>query len=255
MYAEERQQLIAEQVVRATRVSVADLAEQFQVTTETVRRDLESLDRRGVLRRVHGGAVVADRLSLVEPGIPEREASYATQKDAIARAALSYLPKGEHSCVILDSGTTLSRFAAGLRPGSVGSVITNSFGIAAVLQPEGFEVHLLGGKVRGLTQACVGPDTLGQLSRLRCDVAFLGANGITARHGASTPDRDEAAVKQAIAAAADTVVVLADSSKVGAELMVSFVAAGGVDVLVTDSGIDPRHAAELADAGIEVAIA
>ena len=87
MYAEERQQAIASLVISRGRASVAELADTYDVTTETVRRDLAVLDRAGLVRRVHGGAVPVRALRLVEPGVGERENTRAEHKDAIAAAA------------------------------------------------------------------------------------------------------------------------------------------------------------------------
>ena len=92
MYAEERQQAIASLVIAQGRASVAELAEAYDVTTETVRRDLAVLDRAGVVRRVHGGAVPVRALHLVEPGVGERETTRAEHKDAIAAAAAEFFP-------------------------------------------------------------------------------------------------------------------------------------------------------------------
>ena len=92
MYAEERQQAIARQVGDRGRMSVAEIAELFDVTTETVRRDLTALEALGVLRRVHGGAVPTSALSTLEPGIVERDAANTEAKAQIARAALDQLP-------------------------------------------------------------------------------------------------------------------------------------------------------------------
>jgi len=103
MYAEERQQAIAELVMSRGRASVADLAQTYDVTTETVRRDLAALDRTGILRRVHGGAVPVRALHVVEPGVMERETTRADHKDAIARAALEELRK-----ILTDAGVEIS---------------------------------------------------------------------------------------------------------------------------------------------------
>jgi len=256
MYAEERHRTIVNLALRHDRVSVADLAERFDVTTETVRRDLDLLDKRGLLRRVHGGAVLAENVALVETALTEREPTFVTQKSRIAQAALAYLP-GTGSTVLFDSGTSIARLAAAVPPGTLGTVVTNSVPVAAqlALSNGGTQVHLLGGRVRGLTQATVGGETVAALGRLRCDVAFLGTNGVSVRHGFSTPDPDEAAVKEAMVAASRRVVVLADSSKVGVELLVTFAPLAAIDVLVTDSGITAHDRAELGDAGIEVVVA
>ena len=92
MYAEERQQAIASLVISRGRASVAELAETYDVTTETVRRDLAVLDRAGLVRRVHGGAVPVRALRLVEPGVGERENTRAEHKDAIAAASAEFFP-------------------------------------------------------------------------------------------------------------------------------------------------------------------
>ncbi|HEY5844600.1 MAG TPA: DeoR/GlpR family DNA-binding transcription regulator, partial [Mycobacterium sp.] len=237
MYAEERQRTIVNLAMRFDRVAVTKLAERFDVTTETIRRDLDVLDRRGILRRVHGGAVPAENVRLVETPVADREPAFSVQKGRIAQAALQFLPGGAGSTVLLDSGTTTGRFAAALGGAQVPTIVTNSVHIASQLALlQGGPVHLLGGRVRGLTQATVGGETVESLGRLHCDVAFLGTNGLTPQHGLSTPDPDEAAVKRAMVRSARRKVVLADSSKVGATLLISFAGLNEVDVLVTDSG-------------------
>ncbi|TFV57592.1 DeoR/GlpR transcriptional regulator [Mycobacterium sp. PS03-16] len=255
MYAEERQQAIATLVMENGRASVAELAAAYDVTTETVRRDLAVLDRAGLVRRVHGGAVPARSLHLVEAGVGERENSRADYKNAIAAAAVDYCPVGGGS-MLLDAGTTTARIAAALPTDRELVVVTNSVPIAARLAGvPSVHLQLLGGRVRGLTQAAVGEQTLRVLDHLRVDVAFLGTNGITARHGLSTPDSEEAAVKRAMVSAANYVVVAADSSKIGREEFVRFAPIERVDTLITDREIDDAHRRELTDLGIEVVVA
>ncbi|MDV3123305.1 DeoR/GlpR family DNA-binding transcription regulator [Mycobacterium sp. 21AC1] len=255
MYAEERQNAIAALVMSKGRASVAELAQTYDVTTETVRRDLATLDRAGVLRRVHGGAVPARTLHLVEPGVGERETTRAEQKDAIATAAVDFFPLSGAS-VLLDAGTTTARIAAQLPTDRDLTVVTNSVPVAGRLacMPT-VTLQLLGGRVRGLTQATVGEQALRVLDDLRVDIAFIGTNGISARHGLSTPDADEAAVKRAMVRAANFVVVAADSSKVGREDLVSFAPIGSVDALITDAEISTADRRELTDLGVEVVIA
>lgn len=245
MYAEERQQLIATRAHRDGRVSVAILADELEVASETIRRDLEVLDRAGVLRRVHGGAVPTDRLQLVETGVDERLATQAAQKNRIARAALAQLPTGSGS-LVLDAGTTTGRLAELLPVNGDLSVVTNAVTAAASLAARTrIPVHLLGGRIRGVTQATVGADALDTLHRTRVDVAFLGTNGLTADHGFSTPDPDEAAMKRAMVRAARRVVVLADSAKLGQEHLVAFATLEEVDVLITDDGITDAQRARI----------
>lgn len=255
MYAEERQQAMAALVMQRGRASVAELAETYDVTTETVRRDLAILDRAGLLRRVHGGAVPARALHLVESNVGERDVTRADDKDRIAAAAVDYFPSSGGS-VLLDAGTTTARIAAQLPTDRDLTVVTNSVPIAARLAGlPSVSLHLLGGRVRGLTQAAVGEPVLRVLDTLRVDVAFIGTNGISPAHGLSTPDSEEAAVKRAMVRAANYVVVAADSSKAGRENFVSFAPLSSVDTLLTDQEIGDNYRTQFTERGVEVVVA
>ena len=255
MYAEERQQAIGTLVTEEGRIAVTAVAERFGVTTETVRRDLAVLERAGVLRRVHGGAVQAGALTLVETALADRSATRAEAKRKIAAAALDLLP-GTGGSVLLDGGSSTAALADVLPGDRALFVATNSVPIAARLATApGIALHLLGGRVRGLTQCAVGDAPVRALADLRTDVAFLGTNGLTPGHGLTTPDEAEAAVKRAMVRAGQRVVVLADSSKLGREHLVRFAALEDVDVLVTDGGADPAVVEQLAEAGVEVLVA
>lgn len=255
MYAEERQQAIAQLVGERGRLSVTELADRFRVTTETVRRDLSALEGLGLVRRVHGGAVPGGHLSVIESALGERDAENTAQKDRIARAALAFLPP-PGGTIVLDAGSTTSRLAAALPRDHRLSVHTHAVPVAARLagQPH-IDLHLLPGRVRPTTQAAVGADTVAALAELRADVAFLGTNGVTVDHGLSTPDREEAAAKRAIVASARQVVVLADAAKIGVDAPLRFAGLDRVDVLVTDDSVPEAHRLALAEAGLELVIA
>lgn len=255
MYAEERQQSMAQLITQQGRLSVAQLAEKFDVTTETVRRDLSTLERMGLVRRVHGGAVPAHSLAVIESGLGERDEANTAAKDAIALAAIELLPPAG-STLIIDAGSTTARLAAALPRDHRLSVVTHAVPVAARLAglPQ-IELHLLPGKVRTTTQAAVGVDTVAALAELRADVAFVATNGLTIEHGLTTPDRDEAATKRAIVAAARRTVVLADATKIGVESSLRFATLRDVDVLVTDPSLSRADHRALERAGVEVLIA
>lgn len=255
MYAEERQQAMAQAITQHGRVSVADLAEEFSVTTETVRRDLSALERIGLIRRVHGGAVPASTLAVIESGLTERDLANTAAKDLIAAAAVSLLPP-PGSMVIIDAGSTTARLAALLPRDHRLTVVTHAVPVAARLAglPQ-IDLFLLPGKVRPTTQAAVGADTVAALADLRADVSFVATNGLSTSHGLTTPDREEAATKRAIVAAGRRTVVLCDSSKIGVESSLRFASISDIDVLVTDSAIKPDDQKALDAAGVEVVIA
>lgn len=262
MFAEERHRRTAELVGIQGRVSVNELAGLFSITQETVRRDLAALELDGKLRRVHGGAVGPDQLTRAELSLDERQTRRLDEKERIAAAALALVPQARTASILLDSGTTtaaLARMLSGWEPANDGDellVITNSLPTATSLSTN---THLLldivGGRVRGLTSAVVGARATEQLGALRPDVAFIGANGIHADFGLSTPDPVEAATKSAMVKAARQVAVLADASKLGVETLVRFALLEEIDILVTSLAPEPSLAEALLAAGVEVVVA
>ncbi|GAA2238602.1 DeoR/GlpR family DNA-binding transcription regulator [Herbiconiux moechotypicola] len=261
MYATERQEQIARMLSETGRVGVLELATQFDVTTETVRRDLDALERDGVLRRVHGGAVHLDRTSTVEQSTADRAVQHSEAKNAIAQRALEVLGDGFQGSVYFDAGTTTAAVAdrLGSRLASVGGraeVVTHSFSLAPALSAaEGVSLSIVGGRVRGVTGAAVGAETVRVISGLRPDVAFLGTNALSAGFGASTPDPEEAAVKIAIVRAARRVVLVVDGSKFERERLVSFAALAEIDVLVTDTPLPAALAEAAREANVDVWLA
>jgi DeoR family fructose operon transcriptional repressor len=252
MYAEERHQAIAELVSSRGRVAVTELASHFDVTTETVRRDLSQLERLKLLRRVHGGAVSMRSVTMLEAQLPDRDLTLAAEKDRIARAAVHLLPEGGCT-LLLDAGSTTIRLAGLLPPTDHWTVITHAVPIAALLAPlPHVEVQLLPGRVRHTTQAAVGHATVEAICQFRADLAFIGTNGISVRHGLSTPDPEEAATKRALVESADRVVALTDSSKIGQERTVRFAELEDLDVLVTDEGVELSDLKAFEAAGLEV---
>ncbi|MEZ5097523.1 MAG: DeoR/GlpR family DNA-binding transcription regulator [Nocardioides sp.] len=246
---------MAELVTRRGRVSVNELAEQFQVTTETVRRDLSLLESRRLLRRVHGGALPADSFTVLEQMLSDRDVEHTDEKRVIAAAALAFAPPSG-ATLIIDAGSTTARLAELLPHDGHFTIFTHAVPVAARLADlPHVELHLLPGRVRRHTHAAVGVETVEALRHIRADLAFIGTNGLTVTHGLSTPDVVEAAVKSAIVASAQRVIVLADSSKIGQERTVRFAELADVDVFVTDSGITPAQTAELEQAGLEVVVA
>ncbi|RKN10921.1 DeoR/GlpR family DNA-binding transcription regulator [Streptomyces radicis] len=250
MYAAERQQEILRLAREGGRVDVPSLAEAFQVTAETVRRDLKVLDRAGLVRRVHGGAIPAGRLDF-EPDLTERDAVAADEKDRIVRAALSELPAT--GSVIVDAGTTTARLAAALPVDCELTVVTHALPIAARLADHpGIALHLVGGRVRHRTRAAVDAWALRAYAELNVDLLLLATNGFSLDGGLTTPDLAEAAVKRALVSAARRTVLLADSAKHGRQHFARFGDLSDVDLLITDRGLSPEDAAAIERQGIEV---
>lgn len=250
MYAAERQQTILDLARESGRVEVAALAERLEVTSETVRRDLTVLERHGLVRRVHGGAIPVERLGF-EPAVAAREERLVAEKERIAKAAVDELP--EDGTVLLDAGTTTSRLADLLPHDRELTVVTNSLTIASTVaaRPH-LTLYLLGGRVRGRTMAAVGEWATTALRDVFVDVAFIGTNGLSASRGLTTPDQSEALVKRAMVDSSRRAVVLADHTKVGTDHFALVAPLADIDTLVTDTGLDAETAAELEAAGPRV---
>jgi len=253
MYAEARQQQILDSARTAGRVEVNVLAEALDVTPETIRRDLTILERHGVLRRVHGGAIPVERLGF-EPGVETRSDRFVAEKERIAKAALPHLPDG--GTVLLDAGTTTLRLAERLPRDRELTIVTNSLAIAAlVAQHPNLSLYLLGGRVRGRTLAAVGSWLTNALQDVFVDVAFIGTNGLSVKRGLTTPDQSEAAAKRAMISAARRSVVLTDHTKIGVDHFSRFADLSDIAAVITDSGLDPETAAEIEALGPEVVLA
>lgn len=250
MYAEERQQHIVERARRDGRVDVAELSAELSVTGETIRRDLSVLERHGLLRRVHGGAIPVERLGF-EPALAARDTVLTAEKDRIAKAALAEVP--EEGSILLDAGSTTARLAAILPVDRQLTVLTNALPTALALATRSnITVLFVGGRVRGRTLACVDPWAIEALGQSYVDVAFIATNGLSVQRGLTTPDQAEAAVKRAMIAAARRTVLLADHTKLSTDHLARFGGLSEIDTFVTDTGVDERTAAEIESQGPRV---
>lgn len=253
MYAPERHRAIVERVSTGGRAAVVDLAEALNVTPETIRRDLSILERQGLVRRVHGGAIPVRRVGY-QPTVDSRSAMLIEEKGRIAEAALDEVP--EEGAIIVDSGTTTGRLVAMLPHDRQLTVVTNSVQHAiALANRENITCLLLGGRVRGRTLACVDSWAINSLKGLTADVAIIGTDGVSVERGLTTPDRIEAEIKAAMLAAAFRKVVLADHTKFGDDHFAAFASLDDIDVIITDTGLDADMASQIEAAGPMVVLA
>jgi DeoR family fructose operon transcriptional repressor len=250
MYAEERQQEILRLARLQGRVDVTALADGMNVTAETIRRDLTTLERAGALRRVHGGAIPMERLGF-EPALATRDSVLIEEKERIAKAALAEVP--DEGAIILDAGTTTARLAQALPGDRELTVVVNSPVIATMLGTRSnLKVLLLGGRLRGKTLATVDDWALRPLDDMYVDVAFLGTNGCSVERGLTTPDPAEASVKRAMIASARRAVLLADHTKIGNDYLARFGALTDLDLLITDAGLDDELVTDVEATGLRV---
>ncbi len=236
-FQSERQDEIAQLVLAEGRVQVADLARRFDVTTETIRRDLSELDRRRILRRVHGGAIASQRIRH-EPMLVVRSTRNAAEKRKIAQRAVDELP-GEGT-IMIDSGSTLAFFAEYLPPDRQLTVFTNSIPVIQSLSSrEALDIHVIGGRLKKNTSAMVDETSVATVRDLTVDVLFISTDRVSPERGFTAPYRDEVAIKRSMIAAARRVVMLFDHGKVGSDEIFRFATVDEIDTIVTDDGVPP----------------
>jgi DeoR family transcriptional regulator, fructose operon transcriptional repressor len=246
----DRQRAIYMLALRQGSVDVADLAQRHGVTTETIRRDLSDMQRRQLLRRVHGGAIPVERMNH-EPMVEARDMVNADEKLRIATMAVAEVP--ERGSVIIDSGSTGQRLAEVFPVDRDVHVVTNSLLTALTLSRRGLrDLTVLGGSVRTKRHAMVDDTTRAELQHMAIDVLFMSCDGLSFLHGLTTPYREEHTIKRAMMERARRVVAMVDQSKFHNVQMFTFAAFEELDVLVTDTRADPEGIAYLTGQGITV---
>jgi DeoR/GlpR family transcriptional regulator of sugar metabolism len=250
MHAEQRLQRIVAAVESNGTVAIADLVQRLGVTAMTVRRDLACLERKGLLRRVRGGAVGAQGRSY-EPPLLARTGSHADEKQRIGAAAAALVRDGDS--IAIDVGTTALEVARHLVGRHNLTVITPGVHVAGALAEQpGIRVILTGGILRPGEFSLVGPLAERAFKDFFVDKLFLGIGGIDFTAGLTEFNVEDAQVKRAMVAGAKEVVVVADASKFD---RVALAAVAGLDVVrqvVSDTGLRPDAVARLRAMGIAV---
>jgi DeoR family fructose operon transcriptional repressor len=233
-------------------VRVSAMSELLGVSEVTIRRDLEELERRGILERIHGGAI-SNRRIRSEPRYVEAMTSHAEEKRDIGRAAAALVKPGD--TLFLNGGTTTLEVFRHLEVRSV-RVVTNHVGIPLEAVDGDLDLIVVGGQYRAPSNSLVGPFATEALRRIHATKAFIGAEGVSVRTGATTPSPAEAEIARLmIERTRGEIILVADSSKMGT--VADFVIAGLEQVtgLVTDRGVDQEYRDGLGEAGVEVVVA
>lgn len=228
--------------------TIAELAGELQVSEATVRRDLQSLERRALAMRVHGGAIRM-RQGRAEPLFHEKTGHRAGEKERIAERALELIE--ENDSIYLDGGSTVLALARRLGARRHLTIVTNSLMAAEERMESGHRLILLGGEFRPISRTLVGPLTAPVGEALHIDKAFFGTIGITA-DGLSTTDPGEAYTKKLMLRRAHKAILLADSGKFGCASLVASGSLRDLDIVITDRGLSPEFARLLRRNKIEV---
>jgi len=212
----------------------------------TVRRDLESLQGRGLIVKVHGGAAAIEGSSSFEPGFTAKSTLMQAEKNAIAGAAASLVATG--TAIAISAGTTTYAMARLLTDVPGLTVLTNSVPVADVLYKDGRpdQTIILSGGVRTPSDALVGPFAVEVIRSLHVDIVFLGTHGMDSRSGFTTPNILEAETNRALIEAGRRLMVLADHTKWGTIGISSVGRLQEADTIITDAGLDPLALSQMA---------
>jgi DeoR/GlpR family transcriptional regulator of sugar metabolism len=238
--ARQRQAYILERVREDGGVRVSDLVRELGVSDMTVRRDLDLLQERGLLEKVHGGATSIFGSTLFESGFATKSGLRRAEKEAIAEAAASLVEP--RMAIAISAGSTTYALARRLIDVVGLTVVTNAVRIAEVLHEQGRsdQTIILTGGVRTPSDALVGPFAVAALRTVHVDMAFIGVHGMDIVTGYTSPNLLEAETDRVLIEASRRLVVVADSTKWGVVGLSSIASIGQADVLITDTGL-PAH--------------
>jgi DeoR family fructose operon transcriptional repressor len=245
-------------VSEAEQATVAQIAERFGVSTDTVRRDLQQLHDEGLVIRTHGGAVSVDAVAATEMKLDVRLQLHIDAKERIGALAATLV--SDNSVIMLNAGTTPLAVVRHLTKRRGLTIATNNLRIPSEISSKIVrDFYLFGGAVRLVGQATVGPVSFqlsgGRDMQLRCDLAMISVGSVSEGAGYSTSNLSEAVMMGEMMDRASQVVVLADSSKFGDPLFAQVADLSRADYLVTEAE-PPRELAEaLRRAGVKVLVA
>ena len=245
---QERQQRILAKLRRDGRVVAIELAAAFEVSEDSIRRDLRELAAQGLCKRVYGGALLP---AATPTPLKQRRGEHSARKLMLARTAASLVRAGQ--TLLIDAGTTNAAIAAVLPADARLTVITNAPHIAQLLlDREGFEVLLIGGRIDAAIGGTVGAQAVEQVRRIRADLCFPGACAIDAAHGLWGFDSEEALFKRAMTEASDETVVVATDDKLGAVATHQVAELSRVQHLVVEHSADRATRSAFSARGVAV---
>lgn len=231
---EERKHTILTRLAIEGKVQVQTLAQLFQVSTETIRRDLDRLEKEGELRKVYGGAVRV-RSGMHEAPFQKRSQLQSAEKQAIGRAAAALIEDGE--TVLLDNGTTTLEIMRELRTRSQVTVITNSVPILnCALEQFAGKIIFAGGDIQPAVQASTGPIAHELLNQFKVNKAFISAGGISLTDGITDYLLEEARISRTMMERAEETILVADHTKFGRSTFARIAPLESISMVVTDNG-------------------
>jgi DeoR family transcriptional regulator, aga operon transcriptional repressor len=246
----ERRDSIIQLIQQNGKVRVDDLSEKFDVSSVTIRNDLDFLEKKGICHRTHGGALIRKNV-YEDPTLEEKQKRSKKEKENIGGKALEFINSGDS--ILLDSGTTTMEIAFRLNSKKNLTVMTNALNIAIkLLSFEDIKVMLTGGTLRKESYSLVGPEAEASIKNYYFDKLFLGVDGLDIELGLTTPHPMEAQLNRIMVSRAHQVIAVSDSSKFGRRSFSQICSIDAINTLITDTNISPEFEKELLKRNVEV---
>jgi len=239
----ERQAQIVEMLSQNSSLKAVELAEHFQVSRETIRRDLMALNKSGTMKKWSVGTDQVNDFKI--SSFDSRLSKNYDIKLRICQKALQYIPA--HAVLFLDTGSTMVCMAQLLRDHAGYTILTNSIPVVNTLLESDNQIILAGGNVNHKIMSCVGMQCVSFLERFKVDVAIFGTSGFDRHKGPTCNNLDDCQIKSIIIDNAQTNIVLADSEKATRSALTQFAAWREIDYLIADDALPAEKAAELQD--------
>lgn len=250
LFTEERWEGELELLKQRKRVTFSELAKLFRVSESTIRRDLRELEKRKMIKRTHGGAILLEIVRF-ELSMDERKTKFYLEKERIGKFAAQYINSGE--TVSIDAGTTTLEVARNIKGKESLWIITNAVNISTLLISIGqIRVVLTGGEFCRRNLSMVGPVAEETISKFHVDKVILGADAISVKHGLTCANLQEAQVKKMMIKAGGKIIIVADHSKIGKIAFISVAPITQVHTLITDSETPSKFIRDFERQGIQV---
>lgn len=252
MLPQERYRKLMEYLQENGIIKMDTLMDMFDISIETARRDLNHLEKEGLIKKIYGGATLVEKVAR-EPANAERLASNINEKEAIGRKCAEFIEDGDS--IMLEVGTTVLQIAKAVKEKKNLTVITNSLPVVQELIDTDFQLYIIGGRIRHDEGAISGAVSMFEMSSFHINKAFIGAGGITLKNGISDFDIEESLVRRKIIEQSGEVFLAADSSKFGRDVLARIAPLDSVDLIITDDKIKPSLLSEFEEAGVNVVLA
>lgn len=246
----ERRDSIIQLIQKNGKVRVDNLSEKHEVSSVTIRNDLDFLEKKGILHRTHGGALIRKNV-YEDPTLEEKQKLFQSEKQRIGERAIEMINDGDS--ILLDSGTTAMEVAKRLSGKKNLTIMTNAINIALKLGSfENLNVMLTGGVLRKESFSLVGPEAEATISNYFFDKLFLGVDGLEIKYGLTTPNPMEAQLNRTMVDRAQQVIAIADSSKFGRHSFSYICDVDVISTIITDNKISSQFEAEFTRKNIDV---